>query len=176
MQYRIEGGKIQALVVTLDPGESFYAEPETVLETAGRVTVRRQIKGRLLRGLKRKLLAGASFFLEEHTAGPREGGTVRVGRAEGGAIVPVYLHGQAILCRRNAFLGFHGDLDLDVVFTMAGGGGFVLQKIEGSGVAFLYADSYLVERPEDMRARLRRGMPLLGEAANGAARERVTWA
>ncbi len=184
MRYSIEGERGATLAVTLEQGERLYVEPEMLLDRGEDAVMQRQIKGKLLRGLKRKLLTGESFFLEEYRAVAPEA-VLRLGRrAAEEAIVPVYLKEQAILCRRNAFLGFHGEMDLDVVFaaTRASAGqagrlfsakAFVLQKISGSGIAFLYADAYLVETPGRMKELLRRGLsrlPLFGVPANGATR------
>ena len=181
MRYRIEGDADQTLVVALDAGEIFYAEPESVLGRGKGLEAKRQIRGRLMRGLKRKLFTGESFFLDEYRASS-DGAELRLGRPGGGAVVPVYLHEQAILCRRKSFLGFHGEMDLDVAFAAVPNGGlfpgqgFIVQKISGSGVAFLYADSYVVERPDEMQAFIKRGLgrqPLFGAPAKNPMRSRV---
>ena len=170
MRYSIEGETGSTLAVTLEEGERFYVEPEMLLERGEGAAMQRQIKGKLLRGLKRKILTGESPFLEEYRA-VAPTAVLRLGRQAGGQIVPVYLKEQAILCRRNAFLGFHGEMDLDVVFAATRANklfpseAFVLQKISGFGTAFLYADAYLVETPTRMKELLRRGLsriPLFG--------------
>ncbi|MBI5433916.1 MAG: AIM24 family protein [Planctomycetes bacterium] len=60
-------------------------------------------------------------------------------------------HGT-VLCQRDAFLCSTTDVDVSVAFTRKlgagffGGEGFILQKLQGTGQAFLHAGGYIIER------------------------------
>jgi len=173
MNYAIKGVSYPSLVITLERGERLYVEPDMVLEKSPQISVRRKIDGEILFAIKRKLLTGGSLFLEECVAESSDV-SVRLGARRAGHIVPIRLYGQAILCRRDSFVAFYGDMDLDVVFAITSGTkffrgkNFVLQKISGSGTAFIYADSYIVEDAKKMRFLLKEKISLFGAPVKGA--------
>jgi uncharacterized protein (TIGR00266 family) len=102
------------------------------------------MEGGFLGGLKRKFLAGESFFITHFRAtnGP---GRVAFAGPYPGKIVMVDLQRQAILCQKDAFLCALGEVDISIAFTKRigagffGGEGFILQKLEGTGLTFLHS-------------------------------------
>jgi uncharacterized protein (AIM24 family) len=154
MRYTLLKGPVPSLRVHLQPQEALYADADVARSCSGGITEKRKIQGRLMRGLKRKILTGRGPFLTEYLA-CGEAGQIDLCTGKSDPIVPVTLHRQAILCRRDSFLAFHGDLDLDVVLAPppAGllsffrSGDIILQKISGSGTVFIHAGGYLVDSP-----------------------------
>lgn len=172
MNYAIKGTTHPSLVITLDRGERLYVEPEMVLEKNSGISVKRKVRGKILHSIKRKLLTGGSLFLEECIAESSDA-SIRLGARRAGHIVPICLYGQAILCRRDSFIAFHGDMDIDVAFAITQGTkffrgkNFILQKISGSGTAFIYADSYIVEDAKQMKTFLKEKSSLFGAPVGG---------
>lgn len=178
MDHKIVQSPLSVLKVKMKKGERLYADSSMVHDRKPGLRIRKKIKGRVLRGLKRKILTGESLFLCEYHA-TRNDAELSLGASRHGAIVPVYLHDQAILCQRRSFVCFFGDMDLDIVFAFTQGTRqfdgkyFVLQKISGSGIAFIYSDSYIVERPEAAEKMLRQSGVLfsgIGEPAGNTSK------
>ena len=83
MDYALIGGPSFTLVeVRLDPGESLVSDAGAMTWTEGPVRAKTSARGGVLRGLKRKMLAGESFFQNTWRA---EGGPGVVALAPGGA-------------------------------------------------------------------------------------------
>jgi uncharacterized protein (TIGR00266 family) len=106
--------------------------------------------GGFLGGLKRKILAGESFFLtffRSHTPSAR----VAFAGPYPGKIMRMPLANSAVICQRDAFLCAAGPIDINIAFTKRlgagffGGEGFILQKLEGSGEAFIHSGGTIIE-------------------------------
>jgi uncharacterized protein (TIGR00266 family) len=155
IDYRLIGDDMQAVIVTLDPGEAAVAEAGammymengirmlTTLDTTGQ---QQGLFGKLLAGGKR-LLTGDSFFI---TMFVNEGSQRRdVGFAAPfpGKILPVDLRewGGTVIAQKDSFLCGARGLDISIAFTRRigagffGGEGFILQRLSGDGLAFLHA-------------------------------------
>lgn len=108
-----------------------------------------KMEGGLLGGLKRKLLAGESFFITHFRASGVSGKVAFAGPYPG-KIITVDLKGQSLLCQKDSFLCAVGDMDLSIAFTKRigagffGGEGFILQKFEGSGQLFIHSGGTIV--------------------------------
>ena len=102
----------------------------------------------------KRLLTGESLFMTVFgNAGP---GRQKVAFASPypGKIIPVDLrqHGGSLLCQKDAFLCAAKGISVGVEFNKKlgagffGGEGFILQKIEGAGFAFMHAGGMIVSR------------------------------
>ena len=109
--------------------------------------------GGLMKGLKR-MFTGEGFFITtfENTAHNRQ--KVAFAAPYPGKIIPVDLakeNGQ-FLCQKDAFLCAAHGIEVGIAFTkkfgagLFGGEGFILQKLEGNGFAFLHAGGTIIER------------------------------
>ncbi len=80
-----------------------------------------------------------------------------------GRIVPVDLnrHGGALICQKDAFLCAAKGVAVSIAFqkrigtALFGGEGFIMQKLEGDGLAFMHAGGTIVERDLAAGQRLR---------------------
>ena len=155
IDYQIIGDDLQGVIITLDPGEAVVAEAGAMMfmqdgirmaTTLDMTGTESSMFSRLLQGGKR-LLSGDSFFV---TMFGNES-TVRrdVGFASPypGKILPVDLaqwQGK-IICQKDSFLCGARGINVTLAFTKRigagffGGEGFILQRIEGDGLAFLHA-------------------------------------
>jgi uncharacterized protein (TIGR00266 family) len=150
VQHEIIGDDMQAVILTLAAGDSVRAEAGAMMYMTDGITMDAKMEGGLLGGLKRKLLAGESFFITHFTC-TRPTGKVAFAGPHPGKIIPMQLTSQSVLCQSDAFLCAKGDIDISIAFTKRigagffGGEGFILQKLEGTGQVFIHAGGTVVE-------------------------------
>ncbi|MCJ2670490.1 MAG: AIM24 family protein, partial [Candidatus Thermoplasmatota archaeon] len=107
-------------------------------------------KGGVMKGLKRKL-SGESFFLTEFTP-TQSPGFVGFGGNAPGTIKAIDLTpGKEFMVQKDAFLCAENSVNLDMAWqkklgaSLFGGEGFILQRLSGSGTAFIHATGDFVE-------------------------------
>ena len=153
--HEIIGDDMQAVVLTMASGDVVRAEAGAMMFMTDGIEMDAKMTGGLLGGLKRKLLAGESFFLTFFTCAAPQGRVAFAGPYPG-KIISVPLEGQELLCQKDAFLCAIGDIEIDVAFTKRlgagffGGEGFILEKLHGTGTAFAHAGGTIV--PFDLKA------------------------
>jgi uncharacterized protein (TIGR00266 family) len=162
IDYRLIGDDLQAVIVTLDPGEAVTAEagammymedgirPITTLDpnNAGGGML-----GKLMMGAKR-VISGDSFMMTVFLNEANVRRDVAFASPFPGKIQPVNVldWGGTIIAQRDSFLCGARGLDVSVALQRKigagffGGEGFVLQRISGDGLAFLHASGTLVQR------------------------------
>ena len=165
IDYEIVGDDLQAVVVTLDPGEAMVAEAgammflEDDIQMGTSLSMKKDsggIFGKLFEAGKR-VVTGESFFI---TVFANEGGQRRdcgFGAPYPGHVVPIELaeHNGKILCQKDSFLCAAQGVEVDIAFTkrfgagLFGGEGFILQRLSspgGMGQAFLHAGGTVIRR------------------------------
>jgi uncharacterized protein (TIGR00266 family) len=144
IEYKLIGDDMQAVVITLDQGETVRAEASAMMYMTAGIEMDTGVEGGLFAGLKRKL-TGESFFITNFKCvGTR--GQVCFSAPYPGKIVPLDL-GQTgeMLCQKDAYLCSAAGIDIDIAFTRKlgagffGGEGFILQRLTGNGLAFIHA-------------------------------------
>lgn len=153
IDYTIYGDDMQLVEITLDPGEIIQAETGAMLYMSDGVEMKTSTGGGLLKGLKRAL-AGESFFVTQFTYRGSGRGKVAFSAPYPGKIIPLDLRevGGRFLCQRDAYLCSAGGIDISIAFTKRlgagffGGEGFILQRLEGDGWAFLHAGGTVIQR------------------------------
>lgn len=162
IDYRIVGHEMQFVEVELDPGESaiaeagamMYKDPAVVMETVfGDASRQAGLMDKLLSAGKR-LLTGESLFITLFTN--RGSGKARVAFAAPfpGTILPINLLdvGGQLVCQKDSFLAAARGVSIGIFFQkkiltgLFGGEGFIMEKLEGDGVAFVHAGGTVVER------------------------------
>ncbi|MCH9686386.1 MAG: TIGR00266 family protein [Deltaproteobacteria bacterium] len=156
IDYRLVGDDMQAVIVTLDPGEQVLAEAGTMLymhdgvemqtTTAAAGGEHRGLFGRML-GAAGRALAGESFFITTFSNTGSARADVAFSAPYPGKIVPMPLAemGGTMLCQKDAFLAAARGTEISVAFQkkigagLFGGEGFILQKLQGDGLAFVHA-------------------------------------
>jgi uncharacterized protein (TIGR00266 family) len=161
IDYRLIGDDMQAVIVTLDPEETVVAEAgammymqdditmNTTLDPSGRSS---GLFGKLMSGAKRAL-AGDSFFVTTFTNEGRQRRDVAFAAPYPGKILPVDLKhwGGRVIAQKDAFLCAAFGVEISIAFNRRigagffGGEGFILQRIDGDGLAFLHASGTLAE-------------------------------
>ncbi len=154
IDYEILGDDMQAVVVTLDPGEAVQAEAGAMLFMDDAVRMNTGADGGLFGGLKR-IVTGESFFITTFLhAGSAGRAKVAFSAPYPGKIVPLDMPalGGTMLCQKDAFLCAAKGTDISVAFTkrlgagLFGGEGFILQKLSGDGLCFAHAGGTVIAR------------------------------
>ena len=162
--FKIFGEEKQFVEITLDPAEAciaeagvfMYMDPSIEMETIfgdGSASTEGGFMGKLMSAGKR-VLTGESLFMT--VFGNAGGSRQRVAFASPypGCIIPLDLnqYGGTILCQKQAFLCAAKGVAVGIAFQrkigagLFGGEGFILQKLEGDGLAFVHAGGMVVER------------------------------
>lgn len=153
VEYRIEGDDLQLVEIALDPGEGVRAEAGALLYMGEGIEMEVSTGGGLLRGLQR-MLAGDSFFITTFANVGRKTSFVAFAAPYPGKIIPLDLHalGGRFFCQKDSFLCAARGVEIEVAFTrrlgtgIFGGEGFILQRLDGEGYAFVHAGGTVVER------------------------------
>lgn len=167
VDYEIKGAEMQFVEVELDPGEAAIGEAgsmmfmdtgiemDTVFGDGSKQTS--GLFGKLL-GAGKRLVTGESLFTTIYTnQGP---GKKRVAFAAPypGKILPMDLSqlGGTLICQKDSFLCAARGVSLGIALQKRlgtgffGGEGFIMQKLEGDGLAFVHAGGTVVRR--DLKA------------------------
>ena len=164
IDYKVYGAEMQFVEIELDPGEAamgeagsmFYMEDNVEMETIFGDGSAQQggFFGKLL-GAGKRLLTGESLFTTIYTSRAPEGKRkVAFGAPYPGKIIPIDLTkvGGTFICQKDAFLCAARGVSLGIAFQRKlgagffGGEGFIMQKLEGDGMAFLHAGGTMHRR------------------------------
>ena len=156
MKYEIKHGPAYALgIVELAAGESIQAEAGAMVSMSDTIKISTGVQGGLMKGLKRSLLGGESFFINTFTA--EQSGEVTVAPALPGDIVALEVGDQALLIQSGSFLAASPEVNID---TKWGGGktffsreGLFLLKATGYGTVSVssYGAIHFIELREGER-------------------------
>ncbi|MEM8549751.1 MAG: TIGR00266 family protein [Verrucomicrobiota bacterium] len=163
IDYELHGDDLQLVEVELDPGETVIAEAGAMTYMDDGITFQARMGdgtepaggffGKVMSAGKR-MVSGAGLFLTHFTHEGSGKARVAFSGPYPGKIMPVDLeefHGR-LLCQKDAFLCAAAGTRISVAFTkrfgagLFGGEGFILQKLEGDGMAFLHAGGHLIRR------------------------------
>lgn len=165
IDYKIYGEELQFVEIELDPDETAIAESgafmmmddqiqmQSIFGDGSQQQQQQGIFGKLVAAGKR-LLTGESLFMTAFTN--RGSGKRRVSFAAPytGKIIAMDLQqlGGRIIAQKDAFLCAAKGVSIGLHFQrrlgtgIFGGEGFIMEKIEGDGMAFMHAGGYVVEK------------------------------
>jgi uncharacterized protein (TIGR00266 family) len=147
--FEVIGDDMQAVILSLAPGDEVRAEAGAMMYMTDSIEMDAKMEGGFLGGLKRKFLAGESFFITYFRATSAAGKVAFAGPYPG-KIIQIELQNQQLLCQKDSFLCAVGPIDLSIAFTKKigagffGGEGFILQKMDGSGKLFIHSGGTIV--------------------------------
>ena len=150
MQYKIFGESLPAVTLTLNAGESIYTQSGGMTWMTAGVQMDTNMKGGLLKGLGR-MLTGESLSIATYTA-TAANQEITIASTFPGAIVATDPAGGDVIVQKSAFLCAEPGVTVSahVVKNLSsglfGGEGFVLQRLSGSGLAFLEIDGAICEK------------------------------
>lgn len=163
IDYRIFGEEMQCVEVELDPRETVVAESGSFMymdDGVEMATVFGDGSGRAdgffgkLMTAGKRLLTGESLFMTTYTNHSSEKQRVSFAAPYAGKIVPLDLSllGGKVVCQKDSFLCAAKGVEIGIEFQrklgtgLFGGEGFIMQKLEGDGMAFVHAGGYVLER------------------------------
>jgi len=162
IDYTIKGHDIQLVEIELDPNETVIAEAGAMLYMKEGIDFETKMGdgsepdkglfGKLLSAAQRKI-TGESIFITHFTHRGSGKSQVAFSAPYPGTIIPIDLEkvGGQIIVQRDAFLcaalgtkiSMHFSKNIGAGFF--GGEGFILQKLEGDGKAFVHAGGTVIE-------------------------------
>lgn len=153
IDYKIYGDDMQLVEVELDPGEGVRAEAGAMTYMEHGIEMQTSTGGGLFKGLKR-MVTGESFFITTFLNNGREKRRLAFAAPYPGKIIILDLAalGGQFLCQKDAFLCAAQGTEIEIAFTkrlgagLFGGEGFILQRLEGDGLAFVHAGGTIIEK------------------------------
>ncbi len=163
VDYEIKGAEMQFVEIELDPGEAAVGEAGSMMfmdAGIGMDTVfgdgsgsEGGIFGKLL-GAGKRLVTGESLFTTVYSNNATQKQRVAFAAPYPGKILAMDLRqlGGTLICQKDAFLCAARGVSLGIFFQKKlgvgffGGEGFIMQRLEGEGLAFVHAGGSILKR------------------------------
>jgi len=163
IEYKIFGDDMQFVEVELDPDEATVAEAGGVMYMDDGIEMetifgdgsapQSGLLGALM-GAGKRLLTGESLFMTVFLNRTLQKRRIAFGAPYPGKIVPVHLAelGGELIAQKDSFLAAAKGVSLGIAFQrrlgvgLFGGEGFIMQRLQGDGWAFVHAGGTLHER------------------------------
>ncbi|MBC2578790.1 TIGR00266 family protein [Clostridium sp. DJ247] len=164
IDHKIYGDDIQFVEIELDPGETVVAEAGSMMMMDANIQMETifgdgssKSKGGFmdkLLGAGKRVLTGESLFMTAYTNIGYGKQKVNFAAPYIGKIIPMDLSmlGGKLICQKDSFLCAAKGVSVGIDFRKKlsvgffGGEGFILQKLEGDGLAFIHSCGALVKR------------------------------
>jgi uncharacterized protein (TIGR00266 family) len=163
VDYEIKGEEMQFVEVELDPGEAAVGEAGSMMYMDAGIDMdtvfgdgsaqQGGLFGKLI-GAGKRLVTGESLFTTIYSNTARDKRRVAFAAPYPGKILAMDLRqlGGTLICQKDAFLCAARGVSLGIQFQRKlgvgffGGEGFIMQKLEGNGLAFVHAGGSLLKR------------------------------
>jgi uncharacterized protein (TIGR00266 family) len=164
IDYKIHGEEMQYVEIELDPNETAIAESGSFMMMDDGIQMQTifgdgsqqqggGILGKLL-GAGKRLLVGESLFMTAFTNTVHGKKRVSFASPYPGKIIPLDLRllGGKVICQKDAFLCAAKGVSVGIDFQrrlgtgIFGGEGFIMEKLQGDGMAFVHAGGHVFER------------------------------
>jgi len=163
VDYEIKGSEMQFVEVELDPGEAAIGEAGSMMFMDAGIAMdtvfgdasaqQGGLFGKLL-GAGKRLITGESLFTTVYSNQAREKQRVAFAAPYPGKILPMDLRalGGTLICQKDAFLCAARGVSLGIAFQRRlsagffGGEGFIMQRLDGDGLAFVHAGGTVLKR------------------------------
>jgi uncharacterized protein (TIGR00266 family) len=174
IEFKLHGDDMQFVEIELDPEESAIAEAgammmmedgielETIFGDGAGASQGKGLLGKLV-GAGKRIITGESLFMTVFTNQGVGKSHVSFAAPYPGKIIPVDLSelGGKVVCQKDAFLCAAKGVSIGIDFQRRlgtgffGGEGFIMQKLEGDGLAFLHAGGTIQRRDLQQGEKLR---------------------
>jgi len=163
IDYTIHGDDSQFVEITLDPGETVIAESGAMMYMTSGIEMQTVFGDPSSSGgfwskvvsAGKRVLTGESLFMTTFTnTNPTKREHIAFAAPTIGRITPMHLDqmGGEIICQKGAFLCGAKGLQVSIAFQkkigvgLFGGEGFIMQRIQGDGIALVHAGGAMVYR------------------------------
>jgi uncharacterized protein (TIGR00266 family) len=163
IDYHIHGEEMQYVEIELDPQETAIAEAGSFMMMDDGIQMEtvfgdgsmpnQSLMGKLFSAGKR-MLTGESLFMTTYTNIGQGKKRVSFASPYPGKIIPLDLQelGNRVICQKDAFLCAAKGVSIGIEFQkklgtgLFGGEGFIMEKLEGDGFAFVHAGGHVTKR------------------------------
>jgi uncharacterized protein (TIGR00266 family) len=165
VEFKIYGEDLQFVEIMLDPGETIVAEAgammymdsaikmDTIFGDGSGRDEGKGLMGKLVSAGKR-LITGESLFMTAFTNTGYEKRCVAFAAPYPGCVIPFDLTdvGGTLICQKDSFLCAAKGISIGIEFQkkigvgLFGGEGFIMQKLEGDGLAFMHAGGAIIKK------------------------------
>lgn len=163
IDYKIHGEEMQCVEIELDPNESCIAESGSFMMMDDGIQMQtifgdgtgqeKGFFGKLMSAGKR-VLTGESLFMTVFSNTAQSKKRLSFASPYPGKIIPIDLaaFGGKMICQKDSFLCAAKGVSVGIEFQrklgtgLFGGEGFIMQKLEGDGLAFVHAGGYILEK------------------------------
>jgi uncharacterized protein (TIGR00266 family) len=163
IDYQIKGEEMQCVEIELDPNETAIAESGAFMMMDEGIQMEtifgdgtgqdKGFFGKLMSAGKR-VLTGESLFMTTFTNVAQGKRRVTFASPYPGKVIPMDLQqmGGKMICQKDSFLCAAKGVRVGIEFQkklgtgLFGGEGFIMQKLEGDGLAFVHAGGHILER------------------------------
>jgi uncharacterized protein (TIGR00266 family) len=163
IEYKILGNDLQIVEIGLDPGETVIAEAGAMNYMDSGISFEAKmgdgsnpdhgVMGKLM-SVGKRALTGESLFMTHFTNTGTGKRSVAFAAPYPGKILPLNMAevGGELICQKDAFLCAALGTEVSIAFTKRlgvgffGGEGFILQRLRGSGMAFVHAGGALIKK------------------------------
>lgn len=150
MQYKIDGTPLPVVICTLEAGETMITESGAMAWMTPNMRMETTSNGGVGKVLGR-MFSGEAMFQNRYTAVGGEG-LIAFASCFPGSIMPFDIApGNGVICQKKSFLASEAGVELSIFFQKKagagffGGEGFIMQKLSGSGKAFIEIDGHAVQ-------------------------------
>lgn len=165
IDYKIHGDDMQFVEIELDPQETVVAEAGAMMMMSSNIAMetifgdgsgrneQEGFMGKLFSAGKR-VLTGESLFMTAFTNNGYDKQQVAFAAPYPGRIIPMDLtqYNGKIICQKDAFLCAAKGVSVSIDFRKKlgvgffGGEGFIMQRLEGDGIAFVHAGGAIIKK------------------------------
>lgn len=163
IDYKIYGEEMQCVEIELDPQETVIAEAGSLMYMDSEIQMQsifgdgakanESFMGKVWAAGKR-VLTGESLFMTAYMNAGTGKKHATFAAPYPGKVIPLDLseHGGKMICQKDAFLCAAKGTAVGIEFQkrigvgLFGGEGFIMQKLEGDGMAFVHAGGTIIER------------------------------
>lgn len=163
IDYKIHGEEMQFVEIELDPREGVVAESGSFMMMEDNITMEtifgdgsnqsEGVLGKLFSAGKR-LLTGESLFMTVFTNSGQGKRKASFAAPYPGRIIAIDLqeYGSKFICQKDAFLCAAKGVSIGIEFSkklgrgLFGGEGFIMEKLEGDGMAFVHAGGTVIKK------------------------------
>jgi len=164
VEYKIHGEDLQFVEIMLDPGETIVAEAGAMMYMDSAIKMDTifgdgsgkeggDLKSKLFSAGKR-MITGESLFMTSFTNTGNAKKCVAFAAPYPGKVTPFDLGecGGTLICQKDSFLCAAKGISVGIAFQkkigvgLFGGEGFIMQKLEGDGLAFMHAGGTIIKK------------------------------
>lgn len=161
IDYKLHGEEMQCVEIELDPQEAVIAEPGSFMMMTDGVQMQTMFGDGNETGFMNKLfsagkrlLTGENLFMTVYSNVSQQKRQVSFAAPYAGKIIPLNLAtlGNKIICQKDSFLCAAKGVAVGIEFQkklgtgLFGGEGFIMQKLEGDGMAFVHSGGHVIEK------------------------------